>query len=87
MAIKITQIKPEGAQKSAPSAKTYFEEKPRDENTEDTGRIKITKIPSAETPYQRALDEAILRASAAGQTQLPPDGKKPEAPMSQSEYQ
>lgn len=39
------------------------------------------------TPYQRALDEAILRASAAGQTQLPPDGKKPEAPMSQSEYQ
>ena len=87
MAIKITQIKPEGAQKSAPSAKDYFEEKPRGENTEDTGRIKITKIPSAETPYQRALDEAILRASAAGQTQLPPDGKKPEAPMSQSEYQ
>ena len=87
MAIKITQIKPEGAQKSAPSAKAYFEEKPRGGNTEDTGRIKITKIPSAETPYQRALDEAILRASAAGQTQLPPDGKKPEAPMSQSEYQ
>lgn len=87
MAIKITQIKPEGAQKSAPSAKDYFEEKPRGENTEDTGRIKITKIPGAETPYQRALDEAILRASAAGQTQLPPDGKKPEAPMSQSEYQ
>lgn len=87
MAIKITQIKPEGAQKSAPSAKDYFEEKPRGENTEDTGRIKITKIPSAETPYQMALDEAILRASAAGQTQLSPDGKKPEAPMSQSEYQ
>lgn len=39
------------------------------------------------TPYQKALDEAILRASAAGQTQLPPDGKKPGAPMSQSEYQ
>lgn len=87
MAIKITQIKPEGAQKSAPSAKDYFEEKPRGENTEDTGRIKITKIPSAETPYQRALDEAILRASAAGQTQLPPGSKKPGAPMSQLEYQ
>lgn len=87
MAIKITQIKPEGAQKSAPSAKDYFEEKPRGGNTEDTGRIKITKIPSAETPYQRALDEAILRASAAGQTQLPPGSKKPGAPMSQSEYQ
>lgn len=87
MAIKITQIKPEGAQKSAPSAKDYFEEKPRGENTEDTGRIKITKIPSAETPYQRALDEAILRASAAGQTQLPPGSKKPGAPMSQSEYE
>ena len=39
------------------------------------------------TPYQKALDEAILRASAAGQTQLPPDGKKPGAPMSQSKYQ
>lgn len=39
------------------------------------------------TPYQRALDEAILRASAAGQTQLPPGSKKPGAPMSQSEYQ
>lgn len=39
------------------------------------------------TPYQKALDEAILRASAAGQTQPPPDSKKPEAPMSQSEYQ
>lgn len=39
------------------------------------------------TPYQKALDEAILKASAAGQTQLPPDGKKPGAPMSQSEYQ
>lgn len=39
------------------------------------------------TPYQKALDEAILRASAAGQTQLPSDGKKPGAPMSQSEYQ
>lgn len=39
------------------------------------------------TPYQRVLDEAILRASAAGQTQPPPDSKKPEAPMSQSEYQ
>lgn len=87
MAIKITQIKPEGAQKSAPSAKDYFEEKPRGENTEDTGRIKITKITSAETPYQRALDEAILRASAAGQTQLPPGSKKPGAPMSQSEYE
>lgn len=87
MAIKITQIKPEGAQKSAPSAKDYFEEKPRGENTEYTGRIKITKIPSAETPYQRALDEAILRASAAGQTQLPPGSKKPGAPMRQSEYQ
>lgn len=87
MAIKITQLKPEGAQKSAPLAKDYFEEKPRDADAEDTWRIKITKIPSAETPYQRALDEAILRASAAGQTQLPPDGKKPEAPMRQSEYQ
>lgn len=87
MAIKITQIKPEGAQKSAPPAKDFFEEKPRGADAEDTGRIKITKIPSAETPYQRALDEAILRASAAGQTQLPPDGKKPEAPMRQSEYQ
>ena len=39
------------------------------------------------TPYQKALDEAILKASATGQTQLPPDGKKPGAPMSQSEYQ
>lgn len=87
MAIKITQIKPEGAQKSVPPAKDFFEEKPRGADAEDTGRIKITKIPSAETPYQRALDEAILRASAAGQTQLPPDGKKPEAPMRQSEYQ
>lgn len=81
MAIKITQIKPEGAQKSAPSAKDYFEEKPRGENTEDTGRIKITKIPSAETrrtvpasptqtpdtrtPYQKALDEAMMKRAAA----------------------
>lgn len=83
MAIKITQIKPEGAQKSAPSAKDYFEEKPRGENTEDTGRIKITKIPSAETrrtvpasptqtpdtrtPYQKALDEAMMKRAAADQ--------------------
>lgn len=81
MAIKITQIKPEGAQKSAPSAKDYFEEKPRGGNTEDTGRIKITKIPSAETrrtvpasptqtpdtrtPYQKALDEAMMKRAAA----------------------
>lgn len=81
MAIKITQIKPEGAQKSAPSAKDYFEEKPRGENTEDTGRIKITKIPGAEaqrtvlasptqtpdtrTPYQKALDEAMMKRAAA----------------------
>lgn len=81
MAIKITQIKPEGAQKSAPSAKDYFGEKPRGENTEDTGRIKITKIPSAEaqrtapasptqtpdtrTPYQKALDEAMMKRAAA----------------------
>lgn len=81
MAIKITQIKPEGAQKSSPSAKDYFEEKPRGENTEDTGRIKITKIPGAEaqrtvlasptqtpdtrTPYQKALDEAMMKRAAA----------------------
>ena len=83
MAIKITQIKPEGAQKSAPSAKDYFEEKPRGENAEDTGHIKITKIPSAETrrtvpasptqtpdtrtPYQKALDEAMMKRAAADQ--------------------
>lgn len=86
MAIKITQIKPEGAQKSAPSAKDYFEEKPRGENTEDIGRIKITKIPGAETPcavpasptqtpdtrtpYQKALDEAAAKTQREG---LPPE--------------
>lgn len=81
MAIKITQIKPEGAQKSAPPAKDFFEEKPRGADAEDTGRIKITKIPGAEaqrtvpasptqtpdtrTPYQKALDEAMMKRAAA----------------------
>lgn len=83
MAIKITQIKPEGAQKSAPPAKDFFEENPRGADAEDTGRIKITKIPGAEaqrtvpasptqtpgtrTPYQKALDEAMMKRAAADQ--------------------
>ena len=50
MAIKITQIKPEGAQKSAPSAKDYSGEKKGSSGSavSSSGRIQITKIPGAE---------------------------------------
>lgn len=51
MAIKITQIKPEGAQKSAPSAKDYSGEKKGSSGSAvsgSSGRIQITKIPGAE---------------------------------------
>lgn len=51
MAIKITQIKPEGAQKSAPSAKDYSGEKNRNASSTvsgGSGHIQITKIPGAE---------------------------------------
>lgn len=51
MAIKITQIKPEGAQKSAPSAKDYSGEKKGSSGNAvsgSSGRIQITKIPGAE---------------------------------------
>ena len=61
MAIKITQIKPEGAQKSAPPAKDFFEEKPRGADAEDTGRIKITKIPGAEKQRSIAASRKTTR--------------------------
>lgn len=87
MAIKITQIKPEGAQKSAPSAKDYSGEKKGSSGSAvsgSSGRIQITKIPGAEkqrtspaantakTPtaqsvYQKALDEAMMKRAAADQ--------------------
>lgn len=87
MAIKITQIKPEGAQKSVPSAKDYSGEKKGSSGSAvsgSSGRIQITKIPGAEkqrtspaantakTPtaqsvYQKALDEAMMKRAAADQ--------------------
>jgi len=46
------------------------------------------KLPSRETERADELDKRTTPSkSRQGQTQLPPDGKKPEAPMSQSEYQ
>ena len=46
------------------------------------------KLPSHETERADELDKRTTpRKSRQGQTQLPPDGKKPGAPMSQSEYQ
>lgn len=60
MAIKITQIKPEGAQKSAPSAKDYSGEKTGAANN-GTGRIRITKIPSAEKQRSIAASRKTTR--------------------------
>lgn len=46
------------------------------------------KLPSRETERADELDKRTTPSkSRQGQTQPPPDGKKPEAPMSQSEYQ
>lgn len=59
MAIKITQIKPEGAQKSAPSAKDYSGEKK--ESSGSSGRIQITKIPSAEKQRSIAASRKTTR--------------------------
>lgn len=60
MAIKITQIKPEGAQKSAPSAKDYSGEKTGAANN-GTGRIRITKIPGAEKQRSIAASRKTTR--------------------------
>ena len=60
MAIKITQIKPEGAQKSAPSAKDYSGEKTGTANN-GTGRIQITKIPGAEKQRSIAASRKTTR--------------------------
>lgn len=60
MAIKITQIKPEGAQKSAPSAKDYSVEKTGAANN-GTGRIRITKIPGAEKQRSIAASRKTTR--------------------------
>ena len=60
MAIKITQIKPEGAQKSAPSAKDYSGEKTGAANN-GTGRIQITKIPGAEKQRSIAASRKTTR--------------------------
>lgn len=60
MAIKITQIKPEGAQKSAPSAKDYSGEKTGAANN-GTGRIRITKIPGAEKQRTVAASRKTTR--------------------------
>ena len=64
MAIKITQIKPEGAQKSAPSAKDYSGEKKGSAGSAvsgSSGRIQITKIPSAEKQRSIAASRKTTR--------------------------
>ena len=64
MAIKITQIKPEGAQKSAPSAKDYSGEKKGSAGSAvsgSSGHIQITKIPSAEKQRSIAASRKTTR--------------------------
>lgn len=64
MAIKITQIKPEGAQKSAPSAKDYSGEKKGSSGgavSGSSGRIQITKIPGAEKQRSIAASRKTTR--------------------------
>lgn len=64
MAIKITQIKPEGAQKSAPSAKDYSGEKKGSSGSAvsgSSGRIQITKIPGAEKQRSIAASRKTTR--------------------------
>lgn len=64
MAIKITQIKPEGAQKSAPSAKDYSGEKKGSSGSAvsgSSGRIQITKIPGAEKQRSIAVSRKTTR--------------------------
>ena len=64
MAIKITQIKPEGAQKSAPSAKDYSGEKKGSSGSAvsgSSGRIQITKIPGAEKQRSIAASRKMTR--------------------------
>lgn len=64
MAIKITQIKPEGAQKSAPSAKDYSGEKKGVSGSAvggRSGRIQITKIPGAEKQRSIAASRKTTR--------------------------
>ena len=64
MAIKITQIKPEGAQKSAPSAKDYSGEKKENSGSAvsgSSGRIQITKIPGAEKQRSIAASRKTTR--------------------------
>lgn len=64
MAIKITQIKPEGAQKSAPSAKDYSGEKKGSSGSTvsgSSGRIQITKIPGAEKRRSIAASRKTTR--------------------------
>ena len=64
MAIRITQIKPEGAQKSAPSAKDYSGEKKGSAGgavSGGSGRIKITKLPEAEAPHTVAAGRKTTR--------------------------
>lgn len=64
MAIKITQIKPEGAQKSAPSAKDYSGEKKGNSGSAvsgSSGRIQITKIPGAEKQRSIAASRKTTR--------------------------
>lgn len=64
MAIKITQIKPEGAQKSAPSAKDYSGEKNGSTGgavSGSGGRIQITKIPGAEKQRSIAASRKTTR--------------------------
>lgn len=64
MAIKITQIKPEGAQKSAPSAKDYSGEKKGSAGgtvSGSSGRIQITKIPGAEKQRSIAASRKTTR--------------------------
>lgn len=64
MAIKITQIKPEGAQKSAPSAKDYSGEKKGSSGSAvsgNSGHIQITKIPGAEKQRSIAASRKTTR--------------------------
>ena len=64
MAIKITQIKPEDAQKSAPSAKDYSGEKKGSSGSAvsgSSGRIQITKIPGAEKQRSIAASRKTTR--------------------------
>lgn len=64
MAIKITQIKPEGAQRSAPSAKDYSGEKKGSSGSAvsgSSGRIQITKIPGAEKQRSIAASRKTMR--------------------------